>query len=350
MTCGLLRLHRSLGLAMAAFWLLQALAGTLLVFRWEIEDALLPGTAAATEPAALGARIAAIGRDGGRPVDLWASAGAATRFDIYYSDAAGAPRVMRVDGAGRMLRDAPDAGYFVNGAFFDTLTNFHKELLGGESGSWFIAASGLLLLSSLIVGLRMAWPRAGGWRRALTGGLAGAPAARLYGWHRGLGLWLGFLILPFIAAGVLLCFEHGLKERFGAEIPAPATSGAAVRIAPGEALAIAAARHPGSKLSMLALPGEGASWYRIRQRRPGDLPRNWGTSTLFVSAADGRVIGDHPSSAAPVGRMLVDSLHPFHTGQMAGVAGRALVLLQGVWLVAMILIGLQLWRTRRSAC
>ena len=349
MTRRLLRLHRSLGLTTLVFWLLQALTGTVLAFRWEIEDALLPGTAAAADLVALGARIEAIIHDGSRPGALWATADAATRFDIYYTDAAGADRVMRVDGAGRVLRDALDAGHFANGAVFDTLTLLHTRLLAGEAGSWVIAASGLALLVNLVVGLRLAWPAGGGWRRALFARPAGAPAARLYGWHRRLGLWLGLLILPFVVAGILLCFDHGLRERVDEEVPLPASSTEAVRVSPGTALAIAVAQYPGSKLSMIEMPADGEPWYRVRQRRPGDLSRNWGTSTLFVSAADGRILADHPSQTAPAGRKLIDMIYPFHTGQMAGTAGRVLVLIQGIWLFAMIMLGLQLWRTRRAS-
>lgn len=333
---------------MLAFWLLQALAGTLLVFRWEIEDALLPGTAAPADPGGIGARIAGLDSAGARPVDVWATSYAATRFDIYYEDRAGRERIMRVDGAGRILRDAADAGRIANGAVFDTLTEFHTKLLAGEAGSWIVSASGALLVINLTLGLRMAWPRRGQWRTVLFRRIAGAPAARLYGWHRRLGLWLGLPILPFLAAGVLLCFEHGLRARIGQEIVAPAAIPAPQRVGPAEALALAAAEYPGARLSALVLPTEGAPWYRVRQLRPGDLRRNWGTSTLFVSPLDGGILGDHPASAAPVGRRLIDTIYPFHTGQMASVAGRFFVLLQGIWLMVMIVLGLQLWRRRRA--
>ncbi len=57
---------------MAAFWLLQALTGILLVFRWEIDDALVAGPSRPADPAALGARIESIARDDGSVVDVMA--------------------------------------------------------------------------------------------------------------------------------------------------------------------------------------------------------------------------------------------------------------------------------------
>ena len=163
-----------------------------------------------------------------------------------------------------------------------------------------------------------------------------------------LGLWLGIVVLPFIAAGIGLSFERGLREKIAEEIPEPVSDAAPVRIGPAAALAIAATRHPGSTLSALVLPTDDKPWYRVRQRRPGDIRRNWGTSVLFVSATDGRVLADHDAADAPAGRRLMDTLHPFHTGQFAGFAGRGLVLLQGLWLAATIVLGLQLWRKRRA--
>lgn len=334
---------------MVAFWLLQAVTGSLLVFRWELEDALLAGTRAGADAAGLGASIEAVAGSGGRPLDVWASSQASTRFDIYYIDAGGASRVMRVDGVGRKLRDAIDEGILGNGAFWDTLTLLHTELLAGRSGRWIVAASGALLLCNLIIGLRIAWPRAREWRRALIGRTPGGAPARLHAWHRRLGLWLGAVILPFVAAGVLLCFEDELRSLIGAALPVPQLEEAPARIAPSVALTIAAARHPDARLSAMILPSDGEPWYRVRQHRPGDMRRNWGTSTLFISATDGRILRDHPAAEAPARRAVVDTIYPFHTGQAAGAAGRLLVLLQGVWLATMMVLGLKLWRRRRSS-
>lgn len=347
---GLLALHRWLGLVAVAFWLVQAASGAILAFRWEIEDALLAGTHAPADARALGARIDALAGAGGRVADLWASSSASTRFDIYYADAGGRPRVARVDGAGRVLRDSADEGRFAHGAAFDTLTSLHAELLAGEAGSWVVASSGILLLTNVLAGLRLAWPAAGNWRRALALRPAGPRAARASAWHRTLGLWLGVVILPFVCAGILLCFETGLRRALGADLPPPNSghiaSGPAT--AAGAALAIADARHPGSALSAIVLPSADAPWYVVRQRRPGDLRRNWGTSSLYVAAAGGRVLADRPAAAGPGGQRAADLIYPVHTGQAAGIAGRALVTLLGVWLAATCILGLRLWLARRT--
>jgi uncharacterized iron-regulated membrane protein len=345
---GLARAHRAVGITMAVFWLLQAVTGMLLVFRWELEDTLLAGPRASADAEGLGAAIEEIVRAGGRPIDLWASSQAATRFDIYYTDTDGAPRVMRVDGSGRTLRDAADAGLIGSGAFWDTLTLVHTGLLGGEAGRWVVAASGAILLCNLAVGLRIAWPRAGEWGRALRGRIPGGQAARIRAWHRRFGLWLGALVLPFVAAGVLLCFEDELRTSLAASVPEPPIhEGRSPGIMPAEALAIAAERDPAARLSAMILPGDAEPWYRVRQLRAGDLPRNWGTSTLFIASSDGQVLGEHSAARAPATRALVDAIYPFHTGQAAGTAGRLLVLLQGAWLATMILLGIRMWRGRR---
>lgn len=343
----LLRVHRALGLALAAFWLLQAVTGGLLVFRWELEDLLLAGSRAGADAAGLGARIDDIAHAGGRPTDMWASSQDATRFDIYYVDSGGTSRVMRVDGKGRPLRDSVDAGFFGNGAFWDTLTLVHTGLLAGEPGRWVVAASGATLLFNLGIGLAVAWPRAREWRRVLLGRTAGGVPARTHAWHRRLGLWLGAVILPFIAAGVLLCFEDALRGLFDAGIPVPDAQGAGSPVAASAVLAIAAARQPDARLSAVIMPGDGAPWFLVRQQRPGDIQRNWGTSALLIAASDGRVLLDRPAADAPSIRAAIDTLYPFHTGQIAGTAGRVLVLAQGAWLAVMIALGIRLWRGRR---
>jgi uncharacterized iron-regulated membrane protein len=346
--------HRYLSLVAAIFWLIQALTGVAIAFRWELDDALVAGGTVATQPARLGARVEAIERDRGSVSSLWASSSAASRFDIYYTDASGADRVMRVDGAGRILRDGRDGALVVNGGIFNSLTRVHQSLFAGSIGEWIVALSGILLLTNLVLGLRLAWPSAGAWRRALFQPLSGRGSARVHGFHRMTGLWGAIPALVLVLAGVLLAFSDGLRDLVSAEVPAPTTRAERsdrvplAGLAPGAALEVALARYPGSALSALTMPVDGQPWFQIRLRAPNEVPRNWGTTTLFVDAATGEVLGDHDARQAPAGRAFVDSLYPIHSGQWAGISGRTVVLILGMWLATMVVLGLTLWFARRS--
>src|SRR4051812_14433865 len=99
------RMHRVVGLFAAVFWLVQVLTGVLLTFRQEIDNATLNASPAPAQTAALGRRIELVQQAGNRVASLWVANFAADRFDLRYIDPTGVERLMRVDGAGRILRD-----------------------------------------------------------------------------------------------------------------------------------------------------------------------------------------------------------------------------------------------------
>jgi uncharacterized iron-regulated membrane protein len=120
-------------------------------------------------------------------------------------------------------------------------------------------------------------------------------------------------------------------------------------VGPGAAIARALETYPGSQLAGVAFPDAESPWYRIRVLQPGESRRVFGTTTLFIGAHSGRVIGDFDALAAPPPRRFMDTLFPVHTGELAGAPGRLLIVAIGVWLLAMIALGLSLWATRRAA-
>lgn len=343
--------HRYISLALLVFWTLQVLTGILLVFRWEIEDSMVAGVTAsapAVDPDAIGSRLDAITHDGGKVAQMWASTIESKRFDVGYVDAEGTERAMRIDGAGNTLRDQDPATLFAGSGFFDTLTGLHVDLLAGDAGHWIIRISGIFLFTNLVLGLKLAWPRVGTWRRSLLTRPKGAPVARWYGWHRLLGLWVVPLVLMTIGAGVLLAFEHPLQDALDTPIPTPVgVQPGAVVTAPASAMKTALARFPGATLSAVIMPGEQAPWYRVRVRTAEETLNNWGKTTVFVSATDGRILSDHDARQASAGQSFMYTLFPLHTGQMAGTFGRVVVLLTGFWFIAMGVFGVRLWWGRR---
>lgn len=345
-----LRFHRWLSLSLLAFWAVQALTGVLIVFHWEMDDALVPGGATGIDPAAIERRIEALTPDGsGSSVgSVWESGGVPGRFDLYLDGPDGAS-VVRIDGTGKVLRELADGEMLAQGGWIDTLVVVHHNLLAGETGSWIVGISGAVLLSNLLLGLVLAWPRRGQWRSVLFPRRGGAGSvASTYSWHRALGLWVAAPALLTVAAGTMLVFS-GAAETIvkPPTVEAPGSEGMGEQDI-GFARAVVAAQQafPGTRLSGVNLPSEDTRFYKVRLLQPGESRRVYGTTTVFVRADNGLVAARHDALADGPARSFVDGLFPFHTGEMGGLAGRLAVVAIGLWLLTMICLGLTLWRRR----
>jgi uncharacterized iron-regulated membrane protein len=335
--------HRYLGLGAGLLWLFQILSGSVLVFRAEMENFVVAGAAAPVSVAAIGARLQAIQQAGGEARSMWVANSAANRFVVYYADASGADRAMRIDGAGRVLTDAVD-----DGGVWDTIASLHQRLSAGDVGKWVLTVSGVLLFSNLVLGLKLAWPRAGTWRRTLIPQTVRNPKVRLYGLHRAFGLWAAGPALFVVGAGILLLHQDAIESVVAGEMPEPkGNQTVAVPVTgPGTALAIALAQYPGATLTMLAMPHESSPWYRVRLHAPAESPRMYGATTLYLSAADGRVLQRYEVGTGSAGRVFIDGLYPFHTGSLGGFVGRMLLVALGLLLIVLGVYGLRMWLAR----
>ena len=340
-----LRIHRWLSVGAAVFWLIQALTGLLIVFHWEMNDAAISDLQAPTDLAAIEARIesSVTGEPGGTMTSIWTTAGTPDRYVLYFKDAAGESAAIRIAGDGTILhRPAPDES-----GFFSFLIGIHHDLLG-EWGSLIVSISGLLLCSNLILGLIAAWPKKGGWRSAIVPTLRGGTRARLYSWHRALGLWVVIPAFVVAATGTMLKWEEDVADLVGAEdvaLPpvAPAGDPQGFAVVAGTALGAL----PGSTLTQVAWPSEEDATYRIRVRAPGEIRRAYGASVVLVNANDGAIRGVFPIAEAEPARAFMSSLFPIHTGEAGGLVGRLLMIAVGLWLITMIVAGLLLWWKRR---
>lgn len=343
----ILSAHRWLGLAAALFWLVQAATGIAIMFHWELQDASVAGAHRPTDLAAIERRIDALAPAGsGAKLDsLWTTAGSADRYQLFFADADAVSRSVRIAGDGTVLQaTGPDEG-----SALGTLVDIHHNLAAGEAGDWIVGISGILLISNLLFGLYVALPRGWRWRAVLRPVGKGPVAARLYSWHRAVGLWAILPALVIVSAGTLLKFEHGFGALIGAEpvsLPAnPPVSGDQVGFSAAARAALDAI--PGSTLTAVSWPGDGDATYTIRVRAPGEIRRAYGASIVLVDANNGQVRGIFPIAEAPGARAFMSALFPVHTGELGGLAGRLLALAIGAWLVTMVVIGVLLWLRRR---
>ncbi len=342
----LLQVHRWLSLGAAIFWLLQAITGVLIVFHWEITDATISPVHRPTDLAAIERRIDTIAPRGGdiAVLSVWTTAGAPDRFNVILEDAEGNGSSVRIAGDGTILHTPRPDEQSVMGF----LVGFHHDLLGSW-GSWIVSISGILLFSNLLLGLFAAWPKRGTWKLALKPATRGPAAARLYSWHRALGLWVVIPALVIVGTGTLLKFEGGTASLIGAEsVSMPPNPPVGDPVGFATAVSAATAAIPGSTLTAINWPKSEDATYALRVRAPGEIRRAYGDSRVLVDANTGLVRGIFPIADAPAARVFMSSLFPLHTGEAGGLVGRLLSIAIGLWLITMIVAGTLLWVKRRK--
>lgn len=356
MSSSLRLIHRYLSLTFAALWLMQALTGAILVFHWELDDRSVRGPARPLDVAAFSRALQAYpaAYPGHTVSAVYASGGEAGRFDVMLARPDGHQDVLRVDGRGQVLRERPGDYDWLHIGPYQIATFLHQTLFAGVRGQWFLGVSGVLLLTNLILGLKLAWPRAGQWAKALKPAPGRNPAMAVFAWHRALGLWLGGLGVLAIALGICMAFEDPIAGLLADPRPAPSLAQAAAippraaPVTPADALNAGMSLYPGSPLASLVLPTPEKPWYRVRVVQPGEWRRVQGLTTVFVSSRDGRVLANDDALKEPLANRVYDSLYALHTGEAGGLATRWLAVVIGLWLSAMIVLGVTLWLTRRA--
>ncbi|PQM28178.1 hypothetical protein CVO77_06625 [Sphingopyxis lindanitolerans] len=347
-------IHRWASIAMLGFWLAQALTGLLLVFQWEIDDATVAGPRVPTDIAAIDARLTGlVAADPGLRIRSLSTTGSGLdRYDIGLDDG-GESVTLRIDGAGRPLRRQGPDDRVRHGALFDSVYDLHESLLAGDAGMWIVGISGLLLLSNIILGLILAWPgrRWARWRMALRPTMARPGPARPYGWHRTAGLWMAIPAFLTISCGTALIFIVGIEGLAGIsrdEPAAPALKAGQAAIAMPDAVARARRLYPRATLTRIDYPTNDTPSYAVQFRQPGEAALIFGSTIVYVAAADGRVTGRVDPFTMPLRQRALDLLYPIHTGEIGGLTGRITIFLIGLWLTLMIGLGFWLWQSRRS--
>ena len=344
--------HKYLSLTFGLLWLLQAATGVLLVFRGELDDAMLSGPDKPLVPAIFGAAVTKMATERA-PATLTyivASEGSRNRFDLLFEDLQGRTRTVRVDGEGQLVIDRPRDHDYPAPGLFQTALDMHESLFSGQRGMWFVGISGLLLLSNLVAGLIMAWPARGQtWLRVLLPGTAGSLPANLFKWHRALGLMLVAFGIVIVFTGVLQ--EYPVDDWMGVQRPEPPpkTSSLPPAVPFGDALTTALSRHRGAPIAIIEMPGADHPWYRIRVREDGESRRVFGWTSVLIDAQDGSVLLDKNAADLATNAKVYNSFYSIHTGEFFGLGGRIVVLAVGLWLTTMCVLGFMLWWTRRKA-
>jgi uncharacterized iron-regulated membrane protein len=268
----------------------------------------------------------------------------------------GGPRQLQIAAAtGRPLRErSNDPATPFDGSAWRWVYLLHESLLLHDRGETLIGVSGLLLFSSLLTGLWLGFPRRRQWSKALGWRGWRSLRAKLFGWHRLAGITAGALLLATVPGGIWMAFAAELRPTLAGVVPhqLPYKPAPVVRlgkvISPQQALTRARSHFPDAAFVRLTLPSAAAPVYAVRLRQAEEV-RAWsGVTVVVIDAVSGRTLSVYDAVRAPPSNRVADAAFSVHSGEIAGLAGRILLMLAGLSLPALYVTGVWAWWRRRK--
>ena len=394
--------HRYCGLVAALFLLIAGLTGCLLVFRPELDASLNADLFDVPSRPVLPAvelvrRLQQAHPDWRiRSFETRTRPGHALHLDVLPLHAGG-PGVTVV-GADEVFIDPFDGrvtGMRADGTgldrrhLFATILLLHYTLLAGDAGRWFMGVIALLWLFLSVFGIWVTWPYHRPWlvrwkpawltsRRRL----ARRPMPEL---HRVAGLWTAILLTILACTSVAFNFYDEMFKPLVEALSPPRASPLDAPALPQPAAHQPAAHQPGSRLPAVQSQPEVGFDRALRvaiaaaaSRTPGLTPvemsddtghglygvsfaprtdaggattlyEGFGRVTYYVDHRSGHVVWLDQPRLDGVGQMVLRSLYPLHSGQVAGLPTRLLVLFLGAATTGLAITGFLPWWRRRRA-
>jgi uncharacterized iron-regulated membrane protein len=334
----LLRLHRYVGLAAAAFLLVQALTGLTLVFGPQLAQLLDPSgmTSGAGQGDAAPARLLAVA-ESRYPTYRIDRLVYPEQLDgtylVHLDDGGGAKTYVSLDRHNASIRREGGVWRFPVVAAL----NIHDQWLSGVPGTVLVTVEGILLLGLAATGVAFWWPRRGRIRKSLAVQRHLAPRLVLRQIHRTTGALISALLAFVALTGLFLAVPMVLDG------PAPhwtSTEPFASRLEP--ALALARARYPGHAVRDIRMQGPTriAVFLHAPERNSRAVHR------VVVDTRGPRiesVLGAFDNREAWVIAL------PLHSGTVLGLSGRLVILAGGLALAFLALTGPLMWYQARRA-
>lgn len=254
-------------------------------------------------------------------------------------------------------------------ALIPFLYRFHYTLGLGRAGEWIMGISAMLWSLDCLVGLALTLPRhATPWRReswrrwgrAWRIKLTRSPIRLVLDLHRAVSLWLWVVMLGVAISGVALTLPREVFHPVVAALlpvtpPQPEQpddrSARPLDEDAVEAVAIGAASRAGWHGSPDGLFKDPVGMNSVFYFRPGSGGRRTGFGSPVIAVDDrtGRVMSVDMPGRGPAGDRVLQLQFPWHSGEIAGLAGRIVIATTGVAVAMLAITGVMIWRRKRHA-
>ena len=362
-------LHKWIGLVLGVWLACQAATGTLLVFWYEIEAAVAP------ELYRTGTPVAEVDYDG--MVAKVASAYPDRRIAYLQRDMLAADEAFRfvLVKSGQLSSPFEDWEVFVNSSsgeilgsrpwltFMRTVWLLHNGLLI-EPYEDVLAVLGVALIISICTGIVLWWPRNSKFKAALRYRLSGTMPAVIRQLHTVTGVYVGVVLVAMAISGLVIVLPGPARlviEQFAEVRPlkpfttdirndeSSSLDGRRIQnVKLNELAATVQKSYPGSTVNLLLFPhieGKGTFTFRL-------LPKGksvaLATTQVYLDPRTGKILDTFDPTSQPSANTYLGLWNLYiHAGQIAGIAGRLVVLLAGILLLSMVGTGLYIWWKKR---
>ena len=234
------------------------------------------------------------------------------------------------------------------------LYDLHYTLLLGPTGKWILAVTGLLLAATLVAGFVLWWPSLRKPRLAFAVSHPAGGARRTYHLHKAAGVYGGALLLVLALTGAVLAAPAWFDPLIASVAPFEAKPNP--RSAPSQApdvgivraLEVAQAAFPAARVRWIQTPEGVAGTWSFRLEQSGEPGARFPKTLVFVDRYRGVVLATSDALAARGGDAFLNWMHPLHSGEAFGIAGRVVVAATGLLCPLLFVTGLLRWRHTRS--
>lgn len=364
------RVHLYLGLTIGAVLVVFGVTGSILVFFQEIDEWLNPTLLTVSVPASgegyrpVGEMLAAAEQaaaPGSRITQVYGATTPTRAMAVYMEQPSNAWQRIFVDPyrAGVTGVRSYGADEWLPHYFMDAVFALHYQLCAGVTGVTLAAIAAWLLLLSLLTGVMVWWPMNGQWRQAVVIRRPFALFRFLFDLHKTVSLYLCLAIGALLLSGAYMNWAEPIVWVTQWLSPSTRGPGEGLVSMPKEgvhpigaarAVAVAADRYPGGRLSSITMPEDATGVYQIgRQGIPG-VSWFWSERIVTVDQYSGAILDVRaPDTRRSAGETFLDWQWPLHSGQAFGMPGRLLVFASGLACPVIYATGvLMWWRKRRG--
>lgn len=354
--------HLYLGLSLGLVFVLVGLTGSLLVFYVEIDEWLNPALSiaapATTPPKTYEALLQALQTQHPERTGAWrleiprhTTAPLTARYykPVETAHLHFAPLMVSVNPYTAEITSSRFWGKYLMTWIYD----LHYTLLLDVTGKTIMGIIGGVLLVGLSTGLYLWWPTPNKWRTALTFKPAASKPRFIYDLHKLNGVYSFIILLLLILSGVLLelpdFFNPGiarLSPLYEPKNTASAPQAGMARIPVDQAVKVATQAFPRALLRWIETPRDAIGSYRIMLYQQGEPSQRFPKTTLWIDQYSGAILSVRNPAEHSAGDNFLSWLHPLHSGEIAGMLGRWLVLISGFVPLVLYVTGFMRWRQK----